>query len=131
MLQYQHGFLKKKSVVSNLLQTKDDWTKSSNNGKSVDVLYLHFSRAFNKVPLHRLLHKLKHFEIRGKLLRWISGFLRDRRSRLRFGSVGQRTYVLNAVPQGFVLGPILFLIYELTTHDCKSSVVLHRRLKIV
>ena len=74
----QHGFTAGKSVITNLLCCLNDWTRSVDLNLPVDVLYLDFARAFDKVPINRLLFKLEHLGIRGKLLRWFENYLTNR-----------------------------------------------------
>lgn len=71
MSQSQHGFMKGKSCLSNLLEFLEDITAKIDNGAPVDVIYLDFSNAFNKVPKHRLIAKLKAHGISGNILNWI------------------------------------------------------------
>ncbi|XP_063907436.1 uncharacterized protein LOC135125708 [Zophobas morio] len=73
----QHGFVPGKSVSSNLLCCLSDWSLEVNRGNSVDVAYLDFSKAFDRVPKRRLLFKLQHYGISGLLHRWIESFLTD------------------------------------------------------
>jgi hypothetical protein len=79
----------------------------------IDVVYLDFEKAFDKVSHSLLLVKLEHNGIRGSLLKWISAFLRNRKFYVQIGSASSAMQdVVSGVPQGSVLGSLMFLVYS-------------------
>ena len=108
----QHGFLRKKSTSTNLVSYVDYLTRNLDNGLPIDVLYLDFSKAFDKVPHKRLLQKLKSFNFPTELISWIKNWLSNRKQRVLVnGEYSEWLDVVSSVVQGSVLGPILFVIY--------------------
>ena len=79
---HQHGFVRKRSCQSNLMETFEDWTSLIDEGNGVDVIYLDYRKAFDTVPHERLKAKLHGYGIRGNILKWISEFLRNRTQRV-------------------------------------------------
>ena len=82
----QHGFLRKKSTSTNLLETWNDFTLTLNNKNGITAAYIDYAKAFDSVSHPKLIHKLKAYGIDGNLLSWISDFLRMRTQCVRVGN---------------------------------------------
>ena len=133
----QHGFRKNRSCETQLIITIDDLAKCLNENGQTDAILLDFSKAFDKVPHARLRIKLDYYGIRGQTLDWISSFLSDRSQNVVCGgSVSSSCNVASGVPQGTVLGPLLFLVYindlpdqvKSTTRLFADDCLLYRRI---
>ena len=107
----EYGLLKARTCLTNMLRFFEDVTKWGDEGSPVDIIYVDFKKAFDKVPHQRLRLKLKVHCIGSGMINWIEKWLIDRRQRVVVdGEVSNRKSDLSGVPQGSVLGLIFFLI---------------------
>ena len=119
----QHGFMKTRSCMTQLLETLEEWTDLLDQNFSIDVIYLDFQKAFDTILHQRLLSKVHAYGIRGKVYEWIRNFLLNRRQRVVLNnSKSTWSEVISGVPQGSVLGPLIFILYLNDIPDVISCV---------
>lgn len=109
---FQHGFRKGHSCESQLQLTMHHLNKLYDKNTQVDIAVLDFSKAFDVVPHRRLLRKLELYGINGNIHAWIAAFLQDRtQSVVVDGDSSNPVKVESGVPQGTLMGPLLFLLH--------------------
>jgi hypothetical protein len=108
----QHGFLSGHSTCTNLLESLNDWTLNVRNGACTRVAFIDFARAFDSVTHSKLLLKLISYGITGKLIKVMKSFLSGRSQCVAIeGEMSENIIISSGVPQGSVLGPLLFILY--------------------
>ena len=108
----QHGFLRGRSTVAQLLQVYHEVIQALAKGKEIDIAYFDFAKAFDKVPRRALLNKLSRFRISGQQINLFQSYLSDRYQRVALqGTYSDSLQVLSGVLQGSILDPLLFFVY--------------------
>ena len=108
----QHGFIEGRSTITNLLEQTDFIAKQLQKRSQIDIFYADMSKAFDKVDHKILINKLVSFGITGRLLNWFESYLQSRPVTIIFNGAKSRKFIqTSGVPQGSILGPLLFVIY--------------------
>ena len=120
----QHGFVPNRSCMTQLLCVIEDWTKWIDEENCIDTIFLDFQKVFDSVTHEHLLSKLKAYGILGKYHSWIRDFLSNRRQRVIVGNEkSEWEPVKSGIPQGSVLGPLMFVIFINDLPDAVSSTI--------
>ena len=105
----QHGSRSGHSTISQILLQQDQILEGLQNDSNIDIIYIDFSKAFDKVDMGLLTHKIMSLEIIGNCGKWISSFFQNRKQRVIVNDeISDEEDIRSGIPQGSVMGPLLF-----------------------
>ena len=108
----QFGFISGRSTSLQLIRVLEEWSEALDNGNGVDCVYMDYQKAFDTVPHRRLLKKLEAYNIGEEMIQWIQNYLFGRKQKVSINNSDSNwKEVSSGIPQGSVIGPILFVIY--------------------
>lgn len=124
---YQYGFIKGRSTSSQLLNIMKEWVECFEKDLTIDCIYFDYKKAFDKVPHKRLINKIKAYNFDEKIVKWIEDYLAKRKQRVIVNNgKSEEIKMKSGIPQGSVLGPLLFLIYiNDITDEITSNIYLY------
>ena len=108
----QYGFREKHSTINAIIALTGDVITALENKDSVLSVFLDLSKAFDTIDQHILLHKLEFYGIRGTPLKWFKSYLTNRKQYVKYNSDSLQQDITFGVPQGSILGSLLFIIYR-------------------
>ena len=118
----QFGFQLNNSTEHTILQLVNDISSSFERGESTLGIFIDLPKAFDTVDHEILISKLENYGIKGKTLKWFKSYLSERKQCISYSDVGKTTMcsIICGIPQGSILGPLLFLIYVNDLHKASS-----------